>query len=54
VNSKLGEAHNNLAVLYMQTGRKAEAEEAVKAAERARFRVHPQLKEDIRKMTAGQ
>ena len=53
VNSKLGEAHNNLAVLYMQTGRKAEAEEAVKAAERARFRVHPQLKEDIRKMTAG-
>jgi tetratricopeptide (TPR) repeat protein len=50
VNSRLGEAHNNLAVLYMQTGRKKEAEEAVKAAERARFRVHPQLKADIGKM----
>ena len=50
VNTRLGEAHNNLAVLYMQTGRKKEAEEAVKAAERARFRVHPQLKADIGKM----
>ena len=54
VNSRLGEAHNNLAVLYMQRGRKADAEAAVKAAERARFRVHPQLKEDIKNMTAGQ
>jgi tetratricopeptide (TPR) repeat protein len=54
VNPRLGEAHNNLAVLYMQSGRKAEAEAAVKAAERARFRVHPQLKEDIKKMTAAQ
>ena len=50
VNSRLGEAHNNLAVLYMQTGRKKEAEEAIRAAERARFRVHPQLKADIAKM----
>lgn len=50
VNSRLGEAHNNLAALYLMTGRKKEAEDAVKAAERARFRVHPQLKEDIRKM----
>lgn len=50
VNSKLGEAHNNLAVLYMMTGRKKEAEQAVESAERARFRVHPQLKADIRKM----
>lgn len=49
-NPRLGEAHNNLAVIYMMTGRKKEAEDAVKAAERARFRVHPQLKEDIRKM----
>jgi tetratricopeptide (TPR) repeat protein len=54
VNPRLGEAHNNLAVLYMQSGRKADAEAAVKAAERARFRVHPQLKEDIKNMTAGQ
>lgn len=50
VNSKLGEAHNNLAVLYLQSGRKKQAEEAVKAAEKARFRVHPQLKADISKM----
>ena len=49
-NPKLGEAHNNLAALYLVTGRKKEAEEAVKAAERARFRVHPQLKADIQKM----
>jgi tetratricopeptide (TPR) repeat protein len=50
VNPRLGEAHNNLAVLYMMTGRKKEAEDAVRAAERARYRVHPQLKEDIRTM----
>jgi Flp pilus assembly protein TadD len=50
VNSKLGEAHNNLAVLYLTTGRKKEAEEAVKEAERSRFRVNPQLKADIRRM----
>ena len=50
VNSRLGEAHNNLAVLYLVSGRKKEAEEAVKSAERARFRVNPQLKADIQKM----
>lgn len=50
VNSKLGEVHNNLAVLYLTSGRKKEAEDAVKSAERARFRVHPQLKADIQKM----
>jgi hypothetical protein len=32
------------------TGRKPDAETAVRAAERAGFRVHPQLKDDIRKM----
>jgi tetratricopeptide (TPR) repeat protein len=50
VNPRLGEAHNNLAVLYMLTGRKKEAEDAVRAAERARFRVNPQLKADIARM----
>ena len=50
VNARLGEAHNNLAVLYLLSGRKKEAEEAVKSAERARFRVNPQLKADISKM----
>jgi tetratricopeptide (TPR) repeat protein len=36
-NPKLGEAHNNLAVIYISSGRKAEAEAAVKAAETAGF-----------------
>ncbi|MCU1385179.1 MAG: hypothetical protein JWL71_3876 [Acidobacteria bacterium] len=48
VNSKLGEAHNNLAVVYLQTGRVAEAEAAIKTAEKAGFRVNPQLKDDIK------
>jgi tetratricopeptide (TPR) repeat protein len=50
VNSRLGEAHNNLAALYAMTDRKKEAENAVRAAERSGFRVHPQLKDDIRAM----
>jgi tetratricopeptide (TPR) repeat protein len=49
-NPRLGEAHNNLAALFAMSGRKKEAEEAVKAAERARFRVHPQLKADIARL----
>jgi len=49
---KYGEAHNNLAVVYMMTRRKKEAENAVKAAEKSGFRVNPQLKDDINKMTS--
>jgi tetratricopeptide (TPR) repeat protein len=49
-NPKLGEAYNNLAALYAMTGRKKEAEDAIRAAERTRYRVHPQLKEDIKRM----
>ena len=52
VNSRLGEAHNNLAVIYMLSNRKKEAEDAIRAAERSGFRVNPQLKEDIRRMTS--
>lgn len=51
VNSKLGEAHNNLAALYMMRGRKKEAEDAIKAAERSGFRVNPNLKADVRNMS---
>ena len=47
-NSKMGEAHNNLAVVYLLTDRYELAEQAVKQAERNKFRVDPQLKEDIR------
>jgi Tfp pilus assembly protein PilF len=50
VNSKLGEAHNNLAVLYFTSGRNKEAQNALKSAEKARFPVHPQLKADIQTM----
>ena len=48
VDPKLGEAWNNLAVVYMQSGRRGEAEDAVRNAERQGFRVNPQLKEDIK------
>ena len=53
VNPKLGEAHNNLAVIYMTTGRYKEADAEVKAAEKTGFRVNPQLKEDLKKAAAG-
>jgi tetratricopeptide (TPR) repeat protein len=52
VDPKLGEAHNNLAVVYLQTGRNAEADAAIKAAEKSGFRVNPQLKEDVKKALA--
>jgi tetratricopeptide (TPR) repeat protein len=44
---KAGEAHNNLAVVYLETGRYKEAQQAVRAAEKAGIQVHPQLKADI-------
>jgi tetratricopeptide (TPR) repeat protein len=46
---KTGEALSNLAVVYLETGRYDEADKAVKAAEKAGFKVHPGLKDDIRK-----
>lgn len=49
VDPRLGEGHNNLAVLYMLTGRLDEAERAVRAAEQAGFSVNPQFKEDLKK-----
>jgi len=52
VNPKLGEAHNNLAVIYMLTGRYDESEREMKAAEANGFRVNPQLKEDLKKARA--
>jgi tetratricopeptide (TPR) repeat protein len=52
VNPRLGEAHNNLAVIYLQTGRYAQADAEIKAAEKAGFRVNPQLKEDLKQARA--
>ncbi len=47
-DGRSGEAHNNIAVVYLMTGRPEEAQKEVKAAEKAGFRVHEQLKEDIK------
>jgi Tfp pilus assembly protein PilF len=44
---KTGEAHNNLAVVYHQTGRYPQAKAAVRAAEKAGVKVHPELKAEI-------
>jgi tetratricopeptide (TPR) repeat protein len=48
VEPKSGETFNNLAALYLHTGRYKEAETAMQSAEKAGFRVHPQLKQDIK------
>ena len=47
VSPALGEAHSNLAVVYLVTGRITEADAAAKDAEKAGFRVNPKLKDDI-------
>jgi Flp pilus assembly protein TadD len=47
VNPKFGQAWNNLAAFYLQEGRKADAQNAVKAAEKSGYRVNPQMKRDI-------
>ena len=47
VSPTLGEAHSNVAVVYLVTGRISEADAAVKAAEKTGFRVNPKLKDDI-------
>lgn len=47
-DEKSGEAHNNLAVLYLTQQRFADAMAEVKAAEKTGFRVNPELKDEIR------
>ena len=46
-DAKIAEAHNNLAVVYMETGRIADAERAIEAAERLGLRVQPALKDEV-------
>jgi Flp pilus assembly protein TadD len=48
-----GEAHSNLAVLYLVTGRYDLAEAEVASAEKAGFKVNASLKSDIRKKKGG-
>ena len=50
---KAGEAWNNLAALYLMTGRGEEAERAVASAEKVGYAVNPALKADIRKRKSG-
>jgi len=50
---KAGEAHNNLAVVYLMTDRPGDAELEVKAAEKAGYAVNPNLKDDIKKKKTG-
>ena len=48
VNPRYGEAHNNLAVIYMQTGRLTEAQQEMEMAEKNGFKVNPQFKSDLK------
>ena len=48
-----GDAQNDLAVVYMVTGRLEEAEQAVRRAEKAGVRVSPRLKDEIRRRRAS-
>jgi tetratricopeptide (TPR) repeat protein len=47
-DGRLGEAHNNLAVVYLETGRYAEAAASLQAAKKAGVKVNPQLEKAIR------
>jgi tetratricopeptide (TPR) repeat protein len=47
-DTRLGEAHNNLAVVLMLTRRYDEAEKEIQAAARAGFRVDPRFKDDLK------
>jgi tetratricopeptide (TPR) repeat protein len=48
VKPNFGQAWNNIAVVALLDGRVAEAEEAVRKAEKSGFAVNPQLKDDIK------
>jgi tetratricopeptide (TPR) repeat protein len=48
-----GQAHNNLAVLYMMAGRIPEARQEAAAAEKAGFAVNPKLKEELERRAAA-
>jgi len=47
-NSAAGEAHNNLAVVYLYTKRYEDAAREITAAEKAGFKVNPGLKDEIK------
>ena len=49
-----GQAHNNLAVIYMMTGPFPEARAAVEKAEKWGFAVNPKFKEELERRAAAQ
>ncbi|HVO11927.1 MAG TPA: tetratricopeptide repeat protein [Vicinamibacteria bacterium] len=53
VDAGVGEAHNNLAVVYLLTNRPVDAEREVALAEKAGLRVRDGLKQDIARMKAS-
>lgn len=53
IDPKVGEAHNNLAVVYLLTKRPDDAEREVSLAEKAGFKVPEGLKRDIRRQRSG-
>ncbi len=53
VEPGLGEAHNNLAVVYLLTGRAEQAAQELAAAEKAGFKVNPGLKADVERARAA-
>ena len=52
-DAKAGEAWNNLAVVYLMTERYDEAEQSLKAAEKAGYKVNPNLKDEINRKKRG-
>ena len=46
-DARSGEAHNNLAVVYLETGRFSEAAQALSAAKKTGFRINPELERAI-------
>lgn len=53
LDKRLGAAHNNLAVIYMLTGRLDEAEAEAKLAEKHGFKLNPQFKKDLKNAREG-
>lgn len=53
IDPKSGEAWNNLAALYLFTGRFDEADHAVMNAEKLGYSVNPDMKADIKKRKSG-
>ncbi len=47
-DTRSGEAHSNLAVVYFETGRYADAVSELQAAKKSGFKVHPDLEKAIR------